>query len=83
MNAGVLLAKVEDYNEDNFALGTIDPAVIQFAPARKYQVATGVHSVTIPAVVPGDAWIACAFVQYRDEQGKLQIKYSKQVTGTK
>lgn len=83
VNAGVLLVKEEDYNEDNFALGTIDPAVIQFAPARKYQVATGVHSVTIPAVVPGDAWIACSFVQYRDEQGKLQIKYSKQVTGTK
>lgn len=83
VNAGVLLVKEEDYNEDNFALGTIDPAVIQFAPARKYQTATGVHSVTIPAVVPGDAWIACSFVQYRDEQGKLQIKYSKQVTGTK
>ncbi len=83
VNAGVLIVREEDYNANNFAIGTIDPAVIQFAPAKKYQAATGIHSVTIPAVQPGDAWIACSFVQYRDEQGRLQIKYSKQVTGTK
>ncbi|MBR3971586.1 MAG: starch-binding protein, partial [Ruminococcus sp.] len=83
VNAGVLLVKEEDYIEATFVKGTIDPKVIQFTPSKKYQLATGVHSVTIPQVEVGDAWIACAFVQYRDEQGNLKTKYSKQVTGKK
>lgn len=83
VNAGVLLVKEEDYIEATFVKGTIDPNVIQFTPAKKYQVATGVHSITIPQVQVSDGWIACAFVQYRDAEGNLRTKYSKQVTGKK
>ncbi len=83
VNAGLLLVREEDYFESNFVTGTIDPDVIQFVPAKKFQTSTGVHSVTLPQVNTGEAWTACAFVQYRDEQGILRTKYSKQVTGKK
>ena len=83
INAGLLLVKAEDYIESTFVKGTWDLDVIQFAPAKKYQVESGVHSVTVPEVAKGDSWIVCAFVQYLDKNGVLQTKYSKQVTGTK
>ncbi len=83
INAGLLLVREEDYRGSSFVNGTIDPDVIQFVPARKYQLSTGVHAITIPQVISGDGWVACSFVQYRDEQGILRTKYSKQVTGKK
>ena len=83
VNAGLLLVKEEDYIKSNFVTGTIDSDVIQFVPAKKYQTSSGFHSVTLPYVQAGDAWIACSFVQYRDEQGVLRTKYSKQITGKK
>ncbi len=83
LNVGLLLVKEEDYNESIFAMGTIDPRVIQFTPAKKYQTATGVHSVTIPGVAEGETWMARAYIQYKDESGKLQVMYSDTVTATK
>ncbi len=83
VNTGLLLVKAEDYLKSTFVKGTMDINVIQFAPAKKYQVSSGTHSVTVPEVAKGDSWIVCAFVQYRDENGVLHTKYSKQVTGTK
>ncbi len=83
VNAGLLLVREEDYDASTFVTGTISSDVIQFVPAKKYQTSTGAHSVTIPQVKTGEAWIACSFVQYRDEYGVLRTKYSKQVTGKK
>ena len=83
INAGLLLVREEDYNKSDFVAGTINSDVIQFVPAKKYQTSTGIHSVTIPQVNNGDAWVACSFVQYRDERGILRTKYSKQITGKK
>ncbi len=83
VNAGLLLVREEDYIESSFKAGTINSDVIQFVPARKYQLSTGIHSVTIPQVMTGDGWVACSFVQYRDEQGILRTKYSKKITGKK
>ncbi len=83
INAGLLLVREEDYIKSNFVAGTINPDVIQFVPANKYQTSVGAHSITILQVAKGDGWVACAFVQYRDEQGILRTKYSKQVTGKK
>lgn len=83
INTGVLLIKEEDYVEGLLALGTINPKVIQFTPAKKYQTAVGVHSVTIPHVSAGDTWMARGFVQYKDADGILQIVYTDIVTATK
>lgn len=83
VNTGLMLVEADKYIESTFVKGTMDINVIQFAPAKKYQTSSGTHSVTVPQVAKGDSWIVCAFVQYRDENGVLHTKYSKQVTGTK
>jgi len=83
VNVGLLLVREEDYVEANFVKGTIDPNVIQFTPAKRFQTSVGIHSITIPQVKLGDGWVACAFVQYKDENGTIKTKYSKQVTGKK
>ncbi len=83
VNVGLLLVREEDYIEGSFVKGTIDPNVIQFTPAKRFQTSIGIHSITIPHVAVGDGWVACAFVQYKDENGNLKTKYSKQVTGKK
>lgn len=83
INTGLLLVEKDKYVESTFVMGTMDKDVIQFAPAKRYQTSTGVHSVTVPQLDTGDAWVVCAFVQYIDENGNLQTKYSKQVTGKK
>ena len=83
VNAGLLLVKEEDYNEDTFVRGTIDEKVIQFVPAKKYQSANGIHAITVPGALANDTWIACTFVQYRDENGVLQVKYSKATKASK
>ena len=83
VNTGLLLVEEEDYLENTFVKGTMDANVIQFTPAKKYQASSGAHSVTVPQVAKGDSWIVCAFIQYRDADGVLHTKYSKQVTGTK
>ncbi len=83
INAGVLIVDDENFNETKFALGTNDINVIQFVPARRYQLATAMHSITQTGVYSGDTMHVKAFVQYRDAQGILQVAYSDTVTCTK
>ena len=83
VNAGVLIVDQRDYLESKFAVGTNDGNIIQFVPARKYQIATNMHSITQTGVAKGETKMVRAFVQYRDTQGRLWVAYSDTVTCTK
>jgi len=83
VNAGVLIVDQKDYIESKFAVGTNDGNIIQFVPARKYQIATNMHSITQTGVAKGETKLVRAFVQYRDADSRLWVAYSDTITVTK
>lgn len=83
VSAGVLFTDDSNYDETELIVGTIDPNVTQFVPAKKYQTSTGVYSVTQTGVEVGDKMVARAFVMYRDRYGVLRVAYSDMVTDIK
>ncbi len=83
VKAGIVAVNKDNLVEDTFVVGSSDSNVYDRSPSEDSLIPVNTFTWTKSNVLPGQTWVAKAYVQYRDVYGSLVTVYSETVEAVK
>ncbi len=83
VKAGLVAVNKDNYNEATFVAGSADTNVYDRSPNAANNIPVNTYTWSKSNVTSGQAWMAKAYVQYRDASGQIVTVYSDTVEATK